>query len=82
MPLARYFALQPRRQVSAWLSHEVRQGVLNVAGHARLHEAAWVEQFAEQASEAESATRIFGVWANATPVRTKKSAPQRIIFIE
>jgi len=56
-------------------------GVLNVVGHARLHDAAWVEQFAAQASAAASAKYSFRVSADAMPVRTRKSSPHNANLI-
>src|SRR2546423_15705497 len=52
-----YFAWQLRTQVWAWLSHELRHGVLNVTGQLRLQDAAWVAQFDVQASEEPWASR-------------------------
>jgi len=52
--------------------------VLNVAGHARLQDAAWVEQFDMHASEEASANRLLvrvdPVSANAVPRSTNRYA--------
>ena len=81
-----YLAWQLRVQVCAWLSHELRHGVLNVAGHARLQDAAWVEQFDMHASDEAFANRtlparVDPVSANAVPTSTHRTAVARVNFI-
>ena len=81
-----YFAWQLRVQVWAWLSHELRHGVLNVAGHARLQDAACVEQFDMHASEEASANRKLLVRVNplsayAVPSSANSTAVAKMIFM-
>jgi hypothetical protein len=44
-------------QVCAWLSQELRHGVLNVVGQTRLQEASWLAQSATHRSDVASANR-------------------------
>ena len=73
-------------QVLAWLSHESRHGVLNVAGHTRLQDAACVEQFAMHASEVALARRNLPaprnpLSANAAPSSANRIAVARVSFM-
>jgi hypothetical protein len=82
----RYFAWQLRLQVRAWLSHELRHGVLNVTGHARLQDAAWFEQFDMHASEEASANRnlpapVNPLSANAVPSSANRTAVAKVNFM-
>jgi len=58
--------------------------VLKVTGHARLHDATWVEQLATHASVVAFAKRSF--WppasADATPISVKKIAAVKANFIQ
>jgi len=52
-----YLRWQLSLQVSAWLSQELRQGVLSVVGQTRLHDASWLAQLAKHESKVASAKR-------------------------
>lgn len=52
-----YLRWQLSLQVSAWLSQELRQGVLSVVGQTRLQDASWLAQLAKHTSEVASAKR-------------------------
>jgi hypothetical protein len=70
----------------AWLSHESRHGVLNVAGHTRLQDAACVEQFDMHASEVASANRNLPaagnpLFANAVPSSANKTTAAKVTFM-
>jgi hypothetical protein len=59
---------------------------LNVAGHVRLQDAAWVEQFDIHASDDPSASRsLSALWcppvANAVPINTSRKAIIKVSFI-
>src|ERR1700716_53349 len=74
-----YLLWQPWRQVCIWLSHALRQGVLNVTGQTRLHEVFWFAQLAKQASAAASANcslvlNTMPGSASAGPIRANTSA--------
>jgi hypothetical protein len=61
----------------------LRQGVLNVAGHVRLHEAFWVEQLDAHASADASANLnllalIAPSFANAVPKSVSKTAVVKV----
>jgi hypothetical protein len=73
--LASHLFWQPCLHVCAWLSHAVRQGVLNVTGQTRLQDAFVFSQLAKHASEAASASRILlkpAALALVAPVATRK----------
>jgi len=79
---------QPCRHVCIWLSQALRQGVLNVIGQTRLHEAFWVAQLAKQASAAASANCSLVLMtvpesASAGPIRANTSVvTTNAIFIK
>jgi len=60
--------------------------VLNVAGHVRLQDAAWIEQFDMQASEEASTRRnlllrIDPLYANDVPKSVSKTAMVKVNFM-
>ena len=72
--------------VWAWLSHTLRHGVLKVAGHVRLQDAFWVEQFDTHASEDASANLnllalIAPSFANAVPRSAHRTAAAKVNFM-
>lgn len=84
--LQNYFIRQLRLQVSTWESHELKHGVLKVAGHARLQDAFWVEQFDTHMSVAASANLnllalIAPPFADAASSNTQRIAVARVNFM-
>jgi hypothetical protein len=73
-------------QVCAWLSQELRHGVLNVVGQTRLQEASWLAQSARHRSDVASANRnlleLVALAAKTGPLTKQSTATPNASFME
>jgi hypothetical protein len=73
-------------QVCAWLSQELRHGVLNVVGQARLQEASWLAQSARHRSDVASANRnlleLVALAAKTGPLTMQSTATPNASFMD